>query len=367
MATRQGSLDDFSTNVTTGEMATESDSNKYSASHCPSEDGSSGGDWIAKYYEAWVASMRANSPENTWKPYKANIDRLVALTGVKDPRKFNVAVVQRYLDTLPGRRAQELALCAIRSYIAVATEGRVTIPGKLLRLKARTRNPWRVKLTVAEREAMILAANTEEERVFLSTIRDLGCRATNAVEIETPQCSLGTAPYHVSIVAADTKNKRPATPRLTHRTRDMLVRWIGTRTGRVFPNMTYDKARRLLRRVAAKAGIEKHVTLHAFRHSRAYDFGDLYRKGKVSGADVMNHFGWSDLKMFLEVYAQDTPNESLERLEEVDKTLEDKPMTEIDINKAMDLLSKGLITKDEFDQLTGLVPKRKRDRGPMMG
>lgn len=73
--------------------------------------------------------------------------------------------------------------------------------------------------------------------------------------------------------------------------------WVGLRTKNYCKPLTYDCLRKLLRKIAKRAGIKKDVNPHNFRHSRATNLANW-----MTEAQMDEYFGWVPGSRMASVY-----------------------------------------------------------------
>jgi len=186
-------------------------------------------------------------------------------------------------------------------------------PPEVKWLKANVRNKTSVTADklLNEQEVLRLAevAENHRDRAFVLVLYESGCRIGEILGLRIRDIvfdELGvllsvsgkTGNRRIRIVASCSELTSWISVHPESRNRDAPV-WVGVgAVGRNEP-LTYYAARKLLQRLAKRAGIKKSVRPHIFRHSRATE---LLRKGYNLGK-LPVLFGWTPGTKMLNVYS----------------------------------------------------------------
>jgi integrase/recombinase XerD len=148
------------------------------------------------------------------------------------------------------------------------------------------------------------AGENEDEKMFVETLFQLGCRISELMSIEDHNLT----PAGVRVI---TKGGNENLKLTTKEFNQKLQTYANKKHGKLFPK-PYTYFDQLLKRMAAKAG-HSGVSCHMLRHGRAVD---LLRKGmKIS--DLQQFLGHASI-MTTAIYLQITGGELAKQLEKVE-------------------------------------------------
>lgn len=145
---------------------------------------------------------------------------------------------------------------------------------------------------------------TVEERLIVAFLADTGCRVNELLRFESAWDDPGAGKYGTLTVPVKAtsgkkpKTKKPKSVPISKRLREALddstVMYCGGTIDRS-PQHIYN----VVKRLAKKAGIEKHVTPHVFRHSRACK---LYYDTEMEVEEIGHYLGHANGDMVKNVY-----------------------------------------------------------------
>jgi len=151
---------------------------------------------------------------------------------------------------------------------------------------------------------IIDAGENEDERMFVETLFQLGCRIAELMSIE----DVNITPAGVHVI---TKGGNEYLKLTTREFNKKLQAYAEKKNGKLFPK-PYTYFDKLLKRLAEKAGHSK-VSCHMLRHGRAVD---LLRKG-MELTDVQQFLGHASIQTTA-IYLQVTGGELAKQLEKVE-------------------------------------------------
>ena len=186
-------------------------------------------------------------------------------------------------------------------------------PPEVKWLKASVRNKTNITADklLSEKEVLKLAevAENHRDRAFVLVLYESGCRIGEILSLRMKDLAYDekgallsvsgkTGSRRIRIVASCSELMSWINVHPESKNQDAPV-WIGIGSvGRNEP-LTYYAARKLLQRLAKRAGVKKRVHPHIFRHSRATE---LLRKGYSPGK-LPVLFGWTPGTKMLSVYS----------------------------------------------------------------
>ena len=145
---------------------------------------------------------------------------------------------------------------------------------------------------------MIDVANTPRDRALISLLYDSGIRIGELLEMKTKDVDLNTEPVHIRVNGKTGMRKVPITFSAKYlgmyleldkdrKGTDPLWNMKGSWSNN---NSSLDRSGvvKVLRVAAKKAGIEKRVNPHAFRHARA-----TYYANRLTEQQLKVYFGWT--------------------------------------------------------------------------
>jgi integrase len=186
-------------------------------------------------------------------------------------------------------------------------------PPEVRWLKASVRNKTTVTADKLLSESEVLrlaeAAENHRDRAFVLVLYESGCRIGEILGLRMRDIACDengallsvsgkTGTRRIRIVASCSELMSWVNIHPDSRNQDAAV-WVGVGSvGRNEP-LTYYAARKLLQRLAKRAGVKKRVHPHIFRHSRATE---LLRKGFSLGK-LPALFGWTPGTKMLNIYS----------------------------------------------------------------
>ena len=162
-------------------------------------------------------------------------------------------------------------------------------------------------LTEEDVAQLLNAANNVRDKAIIATLFDSGVRIGELLSMKRKDVDLEGNPAHIVVNGKTGPRRVPvlfSVPYLATYLNEQKMRkpdeflWnvAGSWSGMV-KRADYSAIRQMLKRVAAKAGIEKPVHPHLFRHSRASDYAK-----RLSDQELKNFFGWVGGSRMAEVY-----------------------------------------------------------------
>ena len=162
-------------------------------------------------------------------------------------------------------------------------------------------------LTEEDVMRMLDAANNARDKAIIATLFDSGIRVGELLGIRRRDIDLEGSPAHIIVNGKTGMRKIPvlfSVPYLATYLNEQKMRkpdeflWnvAGSWSG-MTQRADYSAIRMMLQRVAAKAGIEKPVHPHLFRHSRASDYAK-----RLSDQELKSFFGWVGGSRMAETY-----------------------------------------------------------------
>lgn len=162
-------------------------------------------------------------------------------------------------------------------------------------------NKWeREPLTDDEVAAIFGAAENMEERMIVAFLADTGCRVNELVRSRPGWFDQGAGKYGIiTVPVLATSGKRAKTKKekhvpVTRRLRECIEESEGLQLSRT-PQHVYN----VVKRLAKKAGVQKHVTPHVFRHTRACK---LYYDTDMKVEEIGHYLGHANGDMVKNVY-----------------------------------------------------------------
>lgn len=177
-------------------------------------------------------------------------------------------------------------------------------------------------LTPQEIEALISACLNPRDRALISVLYESGCRISELARIRWRDVIFDQ--YGVRLYIFDNKEEKRRYSRLTIST-DYLAAWKndyhpGDPEGNALVFQTfkgnpldYVQARRVIDRATARAGIEKRVTPHLFRHSRITHMITQGYQESVIKKSMWGNVDTSMFKTYVNLGDQDIDNEFLDK------------------------------------------------------
>lgn len=266
--------------------------------------------------EPWTDYLRFERglSERTRDAYRSDCRQLVAFAldeeGLAGPEELDVGVLRRFVASLTerGLAASTVSrkLSALRSYVGfLVAEGHLdSDPTERLEAPARGRSLPDV-LTPAEVERVLAAVPLEHELAFrdlamLETLYGAGLRISELIEL-----TVRNLLWDEEMIQVIGKGAKERLVPLGARARDALARYLrelrprldrGEGSGVVFLNqhgrpLTRMGAWTIVRRHVERAGLEREVTPHTFRHS----FATHLLEGGADLAAVQEMLGHADI------------------------------------------------------------------------
>ena len=154
---------------------------------------------------------------------------------------------------------------------------------------------------------MLDAANNARDKSIIALLYDSGIRIGELLSMRRRDVDLEGNPAHIVVNGKTGPRRIPilfSVPYLATYLNEQKMRkpgeylWnvAGSWAGMV-KRADYSAIRQMLKRVAAKAGIEKPLHPHLFRHSRASDYAK-----RLSDQELKNFFGWTGGSRMAETY-----------------------------------------------------------------
>jgi len=181
-------------------------------------------------------------------------------------------------------------------------------------------NKWeRIPLTPDDVTRVIDATETLEERVALTFLADTGCRVNELLRMRRDWFDFGHGKYGVVNVlpkpgsdgVRGAKTKQTKHIPLTHRLNVTMNLWFCSGFDRVMRSSVW--VYNICLRCAARAGIEKRVTPHIFRHSY---ITNAFYEGKLKPLEIAKLAGHVDSKMVETVYLKVNDDITAKKLED---------------------------------------------------
>ena len=158
----------------------------------------------------------------------------------------------------------------------------------------------REPLTDTEVSAIFDAAECAEDRLIIAFLADTGCRVNELIRSRTSWVDNSVGKYGILTVpveatsGAKPKTKKPKPLPITRRLRECIEECGGLGVYRT-PQHIYN----VVKRLAKRAGITKHVTPHIFRHTRACK---LYYDTEMTVEEIGHYLGHANGDMVKNVY-----------------------------------------------------------------
>ena len=172
----------------------------------------------------------------------------------------------------------------------------------------------REPLTDEEITAIFDECTTTEERLIVAFLADTGCRVNELLRFRESWVDYRAGKYGTIVVpvqatsGAKPKTKKPKTIPISKRLRGVFDEGKDSRVNRT-PQHIYN----VVKRLAKKAGITKHVTPHVFRHSF---ITRCYYKGGLKPEEIGALAGHRDGEMVGTVYLHIDSEKTRSKLEE---------------------------------------------------
>lgn len=176
-------------------------------------------------------------------------------------------------------------------------------------------------LTEEDVKKMIEAADHPRDKALVAVLYESGCRIAELLSLSIKNVSFDK--YGAKLMVDGKTGMRrvrivSSTPALatwfdSHPFKEYLGAslWLGIGTRNKNKGLRYDAIKRLLERIAEKAGIKKKVNPHAFRHARA-----THLANHLTEAQMKEYFGWvrnSDMaSIYIHLSGRDTDKALLE-------------------------------------------------------
>ncbi len=175
-----------------------------------------------------------------------------------------------------------------------------------LRLKNNTRRLPEDLITEEEAKKMILAADSRRDKALIATLYESGCRIQEVLSLRIKHIVFDQYGA-VIIVSGKTGSRRvrlvSAVPFLqewinNHPNHDNQEAFVWLKRGKKLDALIgYGSARITLQRIAKRAGIQKKVNPHSFRHARA-----SYLANYLTESQLKEVFGWTQASRMASVY-----------------------------------------------------------------
>lgn len=162
----------------------------------------------------------------------------------------------------------------------------------------------REPLTDDEVAAIFNAAECGEDRLIIAFLADTGCRVNELLRMYFGWDDEATGKYGTLVVPVEaTSGKRPKTKKvkflpITRRLRGAMTESYDE-TGGIEVDRSAQHIYNVVKRLAKKAGITKHVTPHVFRHTRACK---LYYDTELTVEEIGHYLGHANGDMVKNVY-----------------------------------------------------------------
>lgn len=172
----------------------------------------------------------------------------------------------------------------------------------------------RVPLTDAEVSAIFDVAETDEDRLIVAFLADTGCRVNELLRLDSSWIKSDVGKYGTLVVPVQAtsgkkpKTKKPKSIPISRRLRDVFDGMASIRVNRS-PQHVYN----VVKRLGKKAGVEKHVTPHIFRHSF---ITRCYYEGGLKPEEIGALAGHRDGEMVGTVYLHIDDNITRSKLED---------------------------------------------------
>lgn len=249
--------------------------------------------------ETFAKKLRAS--EATKKLYGTKVRQYLNWL---DGRSIDQATAQEFIDHLEEKglapNTVATAANALRAYFEL--QGK---PLKLHAPKIRIGDPkYR---TMDEIYKLLKAADTPLQKCLVGVLFDTGCRISEVLNLRTEDIN-----WDAGFIRVTRKGGRREDVNIGPQALELLRAWLKARESKsrdVFMGMSYDYARKVLLRVAKRAGVEK-FTPHQLRHSRAVQM-------RLQGAelhDVQLHLGHQSIGTTANIYGRLTPTDLKKRI-----------------------------------------------------
>ena len=154
---------------------------------------------------------------------------------------------------------------------------------------------------------MLDAANNARDKAIIATLFDAGIRVGELMSMKRKDVDLESNPAHISVNGKTGPRRIPvlfSVPYLAQYLNEQKLRrpdeflWnvAGSWAG-LTQRADYSAIRMMLQRVAAKAGIDKRVNPHGFRHARATNYAN-----RLTEQQLKQFFGWTGDSRMAAVY-----------------------------------------------------------------
>lgn len=287
---------------------------------------------LDRLVDDFLASKRAGGKSpRTLEAYEYPLRRLFlpfcAAQGLSDPEAVNQRVLDRFSSKLleAGPSGRPLSRHSVASYARhinvflkwAREDGEAPVTGRLQNIK-----PKRKVLDVLSREevdAIEDAAETERDKLMIRLLADTGLRLGELLELRLGDLSIQGRSHYLRVHGKGDVERLVPIPRLYPRVRRFIDRSrpSDTASDRLFLSrrrrpagdyepLTKSGVEQMLRIAAMRAGVQRRVYPHLFRHS----FATWSLRGGMGPLQLMQIMGHTSLDMITNVYSHLVPQDS---------------------------------------------------------